>query len=196
MVVESVDDTLAQDTLVSLQLPAGNTLGAVILNTGGIHFHGGKMRLLGSPSPNAGHRGLMSWNADVGLGADKGVLLIGDDVLGNFYAVDLGGVETDGSGMGAVCALSPAYGDWVLLADRYSEFAFSLLDDYWPELIDKMGLSAAIKLIEKSGDVADLAASYYPPLFSVEGSEITSDVRLIDVEENFKIARELRTLLF
>ncbi len=189
-----VDPQLAEETLFALQVPAGNMLGSVVLNTGGLALHDGKLRILGSPARDGQQRNLLDWNADLGLGVDAGLLLVADDVAGNFFGVNLGAIEKDQSTIGAVFALCPAFLEWAIVADRYSDFIIDLFDDFWLDILANNGLSEADFASSSQGD-DELSASYYPPLFTKEGGVGLSDMRMISAKEAYEAASALRSAL-
>ena len=185
----------AEATLLEYQLPAGTALGSVCLNTGGVLFADHKMRLLGSPPENRNLRSLKHWNDLQGTGVKSGLLLVGDDILGNFFAVNLGKLSAIENEIGAIFALCPRFFEWVLVADNYSVFFSDLLGGFWQELITNMGMSD-VELPANAGNDLSITATHYPPLFTLEGSATKSDVRFVSVAEAFKVASELREALF
>ncbi len=72
----------------ALGLVSGSLLGSIILNTGGLILDHGWLRLLGSNSVRMG-RSLRDWNERLGL-RGEGMLVIGDDALGGFFALNGG----------------------------------------------------------------------------------------------------------
>jgi hypothetical protein len=75
----------ADSALLAAQVTTRSPMGAVIYETGGILVAGGWLRILGSGSP-ALNRDLMGWNKD----KQQGLLLVADDVIGGFFAINGG----------------------------------------------------------------------------------------------------------
>ena len=75
----------ADSALLAAQVTTRSPMGAVVYETGGILVDGGWLRILGSGSP-ALDRDLMGWNKD----KQKGLLLVADDALGGFFALNGG----------------------------------------------------------------------------------------------------------
>ena len=114
---ESADSTLYQG-----QVTTNSPMGAIIYETGGILIDSGWIRILGSGSKNL-NRTLMNWNKGksfTNLGEQSSFVLIADDVLGGFYAINGGGIDT--IGMGKVFYFSPDNAKWSNLQLSYSAF--------------------------------------------------------------------------
>lgn len=115
-----------EDTLLALQVTTRSTLGAIAFHSGGLLVDAGWVRVLGS-----GHhrlpRDLAGWNR---LGAPSaahrqpGALLVADDVLGGFFAVNGGGLPAED---GNVCYLSPDTLEWEDLGIGYTNWMCWLL---------------------------------------------------------------------
>ena len=118
-----VNNGQANKVLLDLQVTTRSTLGAVAYQTGGILFDNGWLRLLGS-----GHdmfsRNLSTWNQvnklDKALKLDGG-LLIADDVVGGFFALNGGLFEGE---KGDVFYFAPDTLAWECLEMGYSDFLY------------------------------------------------------------------------
>ena len=80
------------DTLVGLHVTTRSPMGAIAYETGGILVDHGWVRLLGSGNPRL-PRDIVGWNRERGVPLDRGAppfLLIADDVVGGFFALDGG----------------------------------------------------------------------------------------------------------
>ena len=75
----------ADSALLAAQVTTRSPMGAVIYETGGILVGNGWLRILVSGSP-ALNRDLMGWNKN----KQKGLLLVADDALGSFFALNGG----------------------------------------------------------------------------------------------------------
>lgn len=114
-----VDRGAAEETLLALQVTTRSGLGALAFHTGGILVDDGWLRVLGGGSPQM-PRSLASWNR---LGEPQvrmpGALLVGDDVLGGFFAADGGAF---GNGDGKIWYLAPDTADWQCLGGSYFDW--------------------------------------------------------------------------
>ncbi|HEX8329417.1 MAG TPA: DUF2625 domain-containing protein [Hymenobacter sp.] len=158
----------ADSTLLAAQVTTRSPMGAVVYETGGILIDDGWLRILGSGSP-ALDRDLMSWNRE----KQEGLLLIADDVLGGFFAIN-GGAFGQGS-LGKVYYLAPDSLEWEALDFGYSDFLkFCLsgsLDKFYSDLRWK-GWQKEITAI-----TGNQAFFCFPPLFTEEGKDLKKVVR-------------------
>jgi hypothetical protein len=95
----SCDPSAGERTLLALQVSTRTVMGAVAHETGGLLIDHGWVRILGAGSPQLG-RGLVDWNGmanPVETWRCPGALLIADDVVGGFFAIN-GGAFTGRSG--------------------------------------------------------------------------------------------------
>jgi Protein of unknown function DUF2625 len=170
------------DALVALQVTTRSTMGAIVYETGGLLVDRGWLRILGS-----GHarlpRSLPYWNASrtsFGRGDAPDDLLIGDDVLGGFFAINGGALSVT---LGNVCYYAPDRLEWEDLGRGYTEFIrWCLAGDLgafyegyrWPGWENEI-----------AGIGGDQAYSLYPPLWA-EGPAIRErDRRLVPIAELF-----------
>ncbi len=114
--------------LVEAQVSVRSPMGAIVYETGGLLIDGGWVRLLGSGAPRL-TRTLMGWNRLCGLagdGAPQGLLLVGDDLLGGFHAINGGALAAP---LGAALYLAPDTLTWEVVAPSYSALLAFLLSD-------------------------------------------------------------------
>lgn len=174
----------SSESLVSTQVTTRSPLGAVVYHSGGILVDEGWLRILGS-----GHsrlpRPLPAWNAACGVVAPDTpppALLVADDVLGGFFALNSGRFAPAGHN---VWYFAPDTLEWEDLGIGYSEFlvwAFSgdLTSFYapfrwpgWQQEVDHLP--------------GDLALSFYPFL-SAAGPPIGERSRRpVPVDELFRL---------
>ncbi|MBH8568710.1 DUF2625 family protein [Microvirga sp. STS02] len=105
----------ADSALLAAQVTTRSPMGAVIYETGGIIVAGGWLRILGSGSRFL-NRDMMGWNK----GKQQGLLLVADDVLGGFFAIN-GGAFGQAS-LGKMYYLAPDGLEWEPLEFGYSDF--------------------------------------------------------------------------
>lgn len=113
--------------LLAVQVTLRSSLGAIVHETGGLLVDDGWIRVLGS-----GHerlpRPLAEWNrgrSTRSFDAPPPFLLVADDVLGGFFALDGGGL---GSGIGDVHYFAPDTLEWESLGFGYTDFLGWLAD--------------------------------------------------------------------
>ena len=167
-------------------------MGAIVFETGGILIDDGWLRILGSGHPRLS-RSIPSWNADktfAGEGLPPPFLLVADDVLGGFFAINGGGLP---GASGNVQYLGPDTLDWQDLELSYSQFiVFAFSGDLegfydgsrWP------GWRAEIR--EVSGD---RGFSVYPFLWAEGPSIAERSRRPVPISELWSLHQKVRTEL-
>ncbi len=177
----------ADSALLAAQVTTRSPLGAVVYETGGILVDGGWLRILGSGSP-ALNRTLMGWNE----GRAGGFLLVADDVLGGFYALNGGafGPET----LGQVFYFAPESLNWQATAKSYTEFLLFCfsgdLQKYYHNLRWK-GWEQEIKALNGNQGLI-----CYPFLFTKEGKNVAKAKRgAVPVAELWTFGQDMRRQL-
>lgn len=102
------DRSRGERALIRAQASTKTPLGAVAYRLGGLVFDHGWVRLLGAGSPRLS-RDLASWNGPAEAPRIAGALLVGDDAIGGFFAVDEGAF---GGPPGAVHYFAPDTMSW------------------------------------------------------------------------------------
>lgn len=111
----------ASAALVGMQLSTRSPLGAIVYETGGVLIDHGWLRILGSGNEKL-PRGLFDWNFGKTFkqsGEQPSYLLVADDVLGGYFAINAGGL---GDKVGQVYYHQPQTKTWEALNLSYSEF--------------------------------------------------------------------------
>lgn len=187
------DTAKAKDALYKTQVTTRSPMGAIIYSTGGLLVDSGWIRVLGSGSTRLS-RTLPDWNKGKSFkefGEQPSFLLIADDAVGGFFAIN-GGVF--GSDVGKVYYLSPDNLEWDPLELTYTEFLnFCFngdLDNFYKDL----------RWTNWKTEVAALDGnktySFFPFLWTKEGKDINKVSRKpISVEEQFNITQEMRKQL-
>lgn len=157
-------------------------IGAYLRSCGGIYVENSKIRLLGCPFDHEMHRSISDWNKDCGEGLSSGRLLIADDVFGNYYCINLGGVKD--SKLGNVCALYADEVSWIDIDTTFVDFVSWLLTGDLGIVFDDFPVSSE-ELSGSPQSIENLSFNYYPPLFTKEGEFKKSSRKLISVKENY-----------
>jgi len=115
------DNAARERALLDTQVTTRSPMGAINYESGGIVVDHGWLRILGSGHPRL-PRSLPGWNFKRSFsvtGQPAPFLLIADDVVGGFFAVDGGGLHLEA---GKVCYFAPGTVAWESTYQGYSEF--------------------------------------------------------------------------
>jgi hypothetical protein len=115
-----VDAGAGARNLVALQVSTGSTLGAIAYGTGGIVVDHGWLRLLGAGTPRL-TRSIARWNEVGGERRLAGALLVADDAVGGFFAVNEGGLIGP---VGHVFYLAPDTRRWEALEMAHRDWVY------------------------------------------------------------------------
>lgn len=185
-----VDTNQARGAMEELQIGTDNALGTVIYMTGGLLIEQGWIRILGSGS-NKLTRAVPSWNKGKTLTEETvkpPYLLVADDALGGFFAMNLGGLGNDGRKMYYLC---PWTLQWQALGMSYKEFLQfcfeSDLEEFYKPYMSK-NWKFDVELLP-----TDKCYSYVPPLWSKEGKNYAKSVRkYIPIEDQYTYNMQMR----
>ncbi|WP_207433133.1 DUF2625 domain-containing protein [Sabulibacter ruber] len=172
----------ADAALLQAQVTTRSPMGAVIYETGGILIDNGWLRILGSGSPRL-PRSLMAWNKGKSYlteGEQPSFLLVADDALGGFFAINAGAIsETQ---IGKIFYLSPDNLQWEPTELGYSEFlrfCFSANLAGFYEGMRWKGWEADVKKL-----AGDRGIHCFPYLWTSEGKDINKVSRKdVPIEE-------------
>jgi len=170
------DPAKAKDALYQTQVTTHSLMGAIIYFTGGILIDNGWIRILGSGSEKL-NRSLPGWNKEKtyqNFGDRPGFLLIADDAIGGFFAINGGAL---GSDMGKVYYLAPDDLRWESQDMGYTDFInFCLvgnMDQYYS------GLRWKNWKADMSQITGDDGFSIYPFPWTKEGKDIEKDSKKV-----------------
>lgn len=187
-------DILRADTaLYQAQVTTKSTMGSIIYETGGILIDNGWIRVLGSGSKKL-DRSLMDWNKGksyLKLGSSLSYLLVADDVLGGFFAINNG--EFGKENIGKIFYFAPDNLQWQSLGLTYSEFIqFCFCGD-----INKFYNGYKWKNWEK--EIVNIdgnsAYTFFPYLCTKEGSDINKvSKKIVPINEVWISEMDLRKI--
>lgn len=189
----SCDTGKAKDALYKTQVTTRSPMGAIIYSTGGLLIDDGWIRILGGGHQRL-NRTLPDWNKGKSLnefGEAPAFLLIADDAIGGFFAINGGQFGND---MGKVYYLSPDNLEWEGLDLSYSdflEFCFNgNLDDFYKDLRWENWRDEVAKLD------GNMAYNCYPLLWTKEGKDINKVSRkAVPVQEQYEVNLSFREQL-
>lgn len=187
------DSTKANDALYKTQVTTRSPMGAIIYSTGGLLIDNGWIRILGS-----GHskldRTLPDWNKGKTFkdyGEAPSFLLIADDAVGGFFAINAGGLGKD---FGKVYYLSPDNLIWEPLELTYTEFLLFCFNDDLNKFYDGLRWKSWKEEVSKLD--GNKVYNFYPFLWTKEGKDIDKNSRKpIPVEEQYSLNMEMRKQL-
>ena len=169
------------DLLIWLQITTGSHLGSVAYETGGILIDDGWLRILGSGHDRL-NRNLRGWNE----GRSDGYLLVADDVVGGFFALNGGSL---GENIGTVFYWAPDTLEWESLAMGYGDFLEWTFTDGYAQFYE------ALRWPAWKTDIASLSSdqcfSFYPFLWTREGSVHDSTRGVVSVAEQWRFSRHM-----
>lgn len=158
----------ADSALLAAQVTTRSPMGAIIYETGGILVYGGWLRILGSGCSFL-NRDLMGWNQ----GKQQDFLLVADDVMGGFYAINGGAFGPESRGK--LFYFAPDNLHWEATNKTYSEFLLFCfsgdLVSYYKNLRWK-GWEQEVKALTGNQGIMCL-----PFLFTKEGGNVTKNSR-------------------
>jgi hypothetical protein len=187
------DTGKAKDALYKTQVTTRSPMGAVIYSSGGLLIDNGWIRVLGSGHSKL-ERTLPDWNKGKTFkefGEAPSFLLIADDAVGGFYALNGGALGKDA---GKVYYLSPDNLKWESLDLTYTEFLLFCfnhdLNKFYKNLRWKNWKDEVSKLD------GNKVYNFYPFLWTKEGKDINKNSRKpVPVEEQYSLNMDMRKQL-
>ncbi len=161
--------------LLGLQVTTRSMLGTIAYETGGVLIDSGWLRLIGSGS-EALQRDVLSWNE----ARSSGFLLVADDAVGGFFAINGGGIGED---VGSMYFWAPDTLEWEALGMGHSSFIGWALSGSLSQFYSSLrwdGWESEVK--ELSGDQC---FNFYPFLWTKEGSVNQSHRKAVPVFEQY-----------
>lgn len=178
-----------KSVLVAMQVTTRSPMGAIIYETGGILVDHGWMRILGSGCERL-PRSMSDWNwgrTYHQTGERPPFLLVADDVIGGFFALDGGGL---GGKAGSMFYFAPDTLRWESMEDMsYSQFV------YWCFNGDVAGYYAEYRWRGWQEDVRNLSGEnvfgFYPFLWVEAGSVESRSRRPISIAEQYEVQLDI-----
>ncbi|HEX2901332.1 MAG TPA: DUF2625 family protein, partial [Bacteroidia bacterium] len=166
----------AKNALFETQVTTRSSMGAIVYETGGILIDHGWIRILGSGSKQL-DRELMQWNKGKSFQKGEppiGCLLVADDVLGGFFAINNGGISKDE--IGNVFYFAPDVLEWESMGRGYSEFI------KWCLNCDMDSFYQGSRWMDWKNEISKLNGTEgihcFPPLFTEEGQDVNNSRRV------------------
>lgn len=171
--------------LIALNVTTRSVLGAMAYESGGLLIDDGWLRLLGSGHPRL-PRNLRDWNQE----RAQGLMLVADDAVGGFFAINGGALGDDA---GALYYWAPDTLRWEALEIGYSDFVEWALSERLGQFYQDLrwdGWQAELEQLS-----ADQCLSFYPFLWTTEGDINRSSRQPVPVSEQYALNLELANTL-
>lgn len=187
------NDKRAERELINTQVTTRSPMGAVIYETGGILISKGWLRILGSGSEKL-DRGLSEWNKGKtfeNYGERPSHLLIADDIIGGYFAINAGGIGTE---IGKIYYLPQDTLEWECLDIGYSDFLYWTLTGDIDKFYELFRWENWERDIQQGN--GNQVFSFIPFLWTKEGKDIEKvDRKLVPIEENYSLTLDLKKQL-
>jgi len=172
----------AEQALYHTQVTTRSVLGSIIYETGGILVNNGWLRILGSGHPKL-NRNVPEWSRHKSFdeyGEQPSFLLIADDIIGGFFAMNGGGISDQD--LGKIFYFAPDTMEWESTGYGYTDFIYWCftgdLDLFYKGFFWK-GYEEDLKNISGTE-----AVSFFPFLWTKEGKDINNASRkIIPIQE-------------
>ena len=185
------DAKRAETELLNAQITTRSPMGAILYETGGILINGGWIRLLGSGCERL-DRGMFQWNKGKTFedyGQPPAFLLVADDILGGFFAINGGAFGQDD--LGQIYYLAPDTLSWEPMNCGYSEFVCWTLEgdiDLFYEPYYWKGWQEEVPKLN-----GNQVFSFFPFLWTKEGQQIEAVSRkVVPIEESYRLTMDMQ----
>lgn len=187
------DTVKAKDALYLTQVTTRSPMGAIIYATGGLLIDDGWIRILGSGHSKL-NRTLPGWNESRSFevhGQKPSFLLIADDVVGGFFAIN-GGLF--GKDEGNVYYLAPDTLEWEPLDLTYTDFLLFCFNGNLKKFYKKLRWKNWKDEVSKLD--GNMVYNFYPFLWTTEGKNIDKNSRkAVPIEEQYSFNMSSRKQL-
>jgi Protein of unknown function DUF2625 len=179
------DTARAKNALYQTQVTTRSPMGAIIYTSGGLLVDNGWIRILGSGSKKL-DRSLPEWNKGKSFneyGEKPSFLLVADDVVGGFFAVNGGALGTD---PGKVYYLSPDNLKWEPMKLSYTDFLLFCFNS------DLEAFYNGLRWNNWKDDIYKLDGNqvynFFPMLWTKEGKDVNKDSKKpIPIDEQYRL---------
>ncbi len=190
--VLAVEQARGEEALLALQVTTRSPLGALAYETGGLLVDGGYVRVLGGGGGRI-KRGIDTWNGLPKPAPEQrlpGALLVGDDVMGGFFAVNGGGLNGE---PGDVFYFAPDSLSWEDLEMGHSDWLRWLFVGDLDTFYEPFRWSGNRDECAEVG--ADEVLSVYPPLVFADGAIGDRSRRAVPIAEHWRLSMDLAAQL-
>jgi hypothetical protein len=187
------DSTKADLALFRTQVTTRSPMGAIIYETGGIIVDNGWIRILGSGSEKM-KRSLPEWNKGKSFeeyGQAPPYLLIADDAIGGFFALNGGGFGNQD--LGKIYYFSPDNLEWESLDIGYSDFILWTFTGEIDKFYEGLRWKKWKKEVKDTG--ADRVMNFYPFLWTKYDDLEKSSRQDVPIEETWTMQMDVRNQL-
>ncbi len=180
----------AEKELINTQVTTRSPMGAIIYETGGILINKGWLRILGAGSEKL-DRGLSEWNKGKtfeNYGEQPSHLLIADDIIGGYFAINAGGIGTE---IGKIYYLPQDTLEWECLDIGYSDFLYWTLTGDLDKFYELFRWENWERDVQQGN--GNQVFSFVPFLWTKEGKDIEKvDKKLVSIEEHYNLTLYLK----
>jgi hypothetical protein len=174
-----------EGVLFDLQVTTRSPMGAIAYETGGVLVDHGWLRILGAGNSKL-PRNLAEWNR----GRSSGYLLVADDAVGGFFAINGGSLGDD---TGSMYYWAPDTLRWEALGLGYTDFVPWALGDKMSAFYRDLRWKNWESDVEMAG--GNQCFTFYPFLWTKEGSVESSSRELVGVSEQYALNVQLAAKL-
>jgi hypothetical protein len=178
--------TAGDQALLATQVTTRSPMGAIVHKTAGLLIDSGWLRVLGAGGHARFQRSLPAWNQ----GRSSGYLLVADDAVGGFFALNGGALGKDA---GKLYYYAPDSLRWEPLEAGYSDFLVWAMSGGLADFSDNLrweGWQSETKAMS-----ADQAINFVPFLF-MEGPRLSErSRRAVPVAEQYALQLDLQRQL-
>lgn len=187
------DRQKSEEALVHTQVTTRSLMGAVVYETGGLLIDNGWIRILGAGGDRM-KRSLPEWNKRKTFneyGEIPPYLLIADDAIGGFYALNGGFLGKDG---GNIYYFAPDSLQWEPMDMGYSQFLLFCFETDMNQFYADFRWDGWIDDVKNLHP--DYSYNFFPFLWTKEGKDINNVSRkVISVEEVYDFNMEMKNTI-
>lgn len=188
-----VDKTRGEEVLLYTQVTTKSLMGALAYETGGLLIDGGWIRIFGSGCERM-QRSIVSWNKGKTFdeyGEIPPYLLIADDAIGGYYAINGGFLGKD---LGQIYYNLADSLTWEPMDMGYSQFLLFCFETNMDEFYEGMRWKSWREDVSQLHP--DYAYSIFPYLWKKEGEDIEKSYRkVIPANELYEVTMSIKSAM-